>query len=247
MKKFIFFLIIVILLIFILSEFIGDKIIKGTIETNISKSLNRETKIRNLKINYLKGEAILEDIILKNKNFPDDLLSIDKIYAKLKSSSIFSDNIEINKIELDGLNINYFFNLKNAKVNDNVKSLSKSLKNDDKNPSNVKEFNIEELIIKNVKLSINSPELKISNQISLNDFEFNNVGNTQKSESYKSIIQKIINDTIETVKSKVMGGKIQNKLEKLKKIDQNEIKNNLKEKLEKNKDKIENKLKKLLN
>ena len=44
-----------------------------------------------------------------------------------------------------------------------------------------------------------------------------------------------------------MGGKIQNKLEKLKKIDQNEIKNNLKEKLEKNKDKIENKLKKLLN
>ena len=43
-----------------------------------------------------------------------------------------------------------------------------------------------------------------------------------------------------------MGGKIQNKLEKLKKIDQNEIKNN-KEKLEKNKDKIENKLKKLLN
>ena len=66
MKKFIFFLIIVILLIFILSEFIGDKIIKGTIETNISKSLNRETKIRNLKINYLKGEAILEDIILKN-------------------------------------------------------------------------------------------------------------------------------------------------------------------------------------
>ena len=128
-----------------------------------------------------------------------------------------------------------------------MKSLSKSLKNDDKNPSNAKEFNIEELIIKNVKLSINSPELKISNQISLNDFEFNNVGNTQKSESYKSIIQKIINDTIETVKSKVMGGKIQNKLEKLKKIDQNEIKNNLKEKLEKNKDKIENKLKKLLN
>ena len=53
--------------------------------------------------------------------------------------------------------------------------------------------------------------------------------------------------SIETVKSKVMGGKIQNKLEKLKKIDQNEIKNNLKEKLEKNKDKIENKLKKLLN
>ena len=69
----------------------------------------------------------------------------------------------------------------------------------------------------------------------------------RKVNSYKSIIQKIINDTIETVKSKVMGGKIQNKLEKLKKIDQNEIKNNLKEKLEKNKDKIENKLKKLLN
>ena len=109
-------------------------------------------------------------------------------------------------------------------------------------------FELDKIFINNNHMNTMLHELKISNfKYSRLMMKWSLEMKIVLAESYKSIIQKIINDTIETVKSKVMGGKIQNKLEKLKKIDQNEIKNNLKEKLEKNKDKIENKLKKLLN
>ena len=66
MKKLIF-LILLTIVFFIFSEFISDKIIKGIVEKNISNSLDRETKIENLKINYLKGEAIAKNIQLNNK------------------------------------------------------------------------------------------------------------------------------------------------------------------------------------
>ena len=54
MKKFLFFILFLIVSIYILSEFVGDKIIKGILEDNISSSLDRKTQIESLKINYLK-------------------------------------------------------------------------------------------------------------------------------------------------------------------------------------------------
>ena len=121
-------IVVLIVIFYGISEFIGDKIIKGIVEKNITNSLDRETNIESLKINYLKGEAIARNIKLNNKNFSNDLLFIEKVYVKLKSSTIFSDNIEIQKVDLNGMNLNYFFSLKNAKINDNVRSLNKTLK-----------------------------------------------------------------------------------------------------------------------
>ena len=40
-------------------EFIGDSIIKGSLESNLSNSLGRETKIDDLSISYLTGKANL--------------------------------------------------------------------------------------------------------------------------------------------------------------------------------------------
>ena len=125
-KNFIFCFIFIIS-IFILSEFVGDKIIKGILEKNISSSIDRKTEINDLKISYLKGEAIIKKISVNNKNFPNQLLTIDNAFIKLKSSSIFSNIIEINSVELDGIEFNYYFNFKKSKINDNVKSLNKSI------------------------------------------------------------------------------------------------------------------------
>ena len=158
-------LIVVILIFYGISEFIGYKLIKGIVEDNISNSLDRETKIESLKINYLKGEAVARNIKLNNKNFSGDLLFIKEVYIKLKSSTIFSDNIEIEIIDLKDMNLNYFFNLKDAKVNDNVRSLNKTLKEGSDKSTSTKYFNIEKLTVQNINLSVNSPELKVKKNI----------------------------------------------------------------------------------
>ena len=53
MKKILFFVLFLAVSIFILSEFVGDKIIKGILEKNISSSIDRKTKINDLKISFL--------------------------------------------------------------------------------------------------------------------------------------------------------------------------------------------------
>ena len=239
-------LVVIVLIFFGISEFIGDRIIKGIVEENISNSLDRKTEIESLKINYLKGEAIAKNVKLNNKNFSNDLLSIDEVYVKLKSLSIFSDNIEIQNVNLKGMNLNYYFNVKKAKINDNIRSLSKILKEDNSKSVSTKKFNIEKLTAKNISLSVNSSELKIKKKISLKNLEFKNIGNAKNSNDYKLVIREFVNQTISTIKSKVFKGKIQDKLKSIKNIDEDLIKDTLKEKLNINKDKLKNKLKKLI-
>ena len=247
MKKILFFVLFLAISIFILSEFVGDKIIKGILEKNISSSIDRKTEINDLKISYLKGEAVIKKISLNNKNFPNQLLTIENAFIKLKSSSIFSNIIEISSVELDGIEFNYYFNLKKAKINDNVKSLNKSIDSNDDESSSTKQFNIEKLNIKNIVLSVNSPDLKISQTVSLKNMEFNNVGNTQKSKSYKTIIKNFSKDAAEIVKKKFLKSNVKEKIDKLKDINEEKVKDKIKKGLEKNKDKLKDKLKKLIN
>ena len=244
MKKIIIFFIFIISLFYILSEFVGDRIIKGTLETNISNVLDRETVIENLKINYRDGDAEIYGLQIKNKNFEGYLLNLEKAYLKLDTSSIFSNNVEIESVILDGIKLNYYFNVQYTKVTDNVRSLEKTLETGSGKSTSTKYFNIKKLIAKNIVLYVNSDELKINKNISLQNLEFENVGNTPNSKNYKTILRDFAEQTIKTVKKKVLSGNLQNKL---KNIDEDQIKEKLKKKLDKNKNKLKNKLKKLLN
>ena len=133
MKKLISILIIIFLIIYVLVEFIGDSIIKSSLESNLSNSLKRETKIDDLSIGYLSGKAEIKNLKISNKDFPGILLEIKNASAKLSTTSIFGDKIEIDEFILDGIDLNYFFNLnKNLKVEDNVKSIQENLNKSDK-------------------------------------------------------------------------------------------------------------------
>ena len=247
MKKILFFVLFLALSIFTFSEFVGDKIIKRILEKNISSSIDHKTEINDLKISYLKGEAIIKKISVDNKNFPDQLRTIDNAFIKLKSSSILSNVIEINSLELDGIEFNYYFNIKKSKINDNIKSLNKSINTSEVETSKTKQFNIEKLNIKNIALNVNSPDLKIDKTVSLKNMEFNNVGNTKKSKSYKTIIKDFSKDAAETVKKKLLKSNVKEKLDKLKDLNEEKVKDKIKKEIEKNNDKLKDKLKKLIN
>jgi hypothetical protein len=250
MKKISYFIVFLILSVYILSEFIGDKFIKGVVEKNISSTLDRKVEIGSLNISYLKGEAIVENIKLYNKDFADELLNINNIHLKLNSLSIFSNVIEIDNVDIDGLNLNYYFKVKKAKVIDNIRPLNKTLKKREGQPSNNKYFNINELNVKNIVVSVNSAELNINQQIPLTNLKFTNIGNTEKSNDYKKVLKDFMDQTIKTVKSKVLNVNLKNKLKIIKNIDEDVIKKTIKEKLDLNtdifKDKLKNKLKKLI-
>ena len=77
--------------------------------------------------------------------------------------------------------------------------------------------------------------------------EFNNVGNTQKSKSYKTIIKDFSKDAAEIVKKKFLKSNVKEKIDKLKDINEEKVKDKIKKGLEKNKDKLKDKLKKLIN
>ena len=121
--------------------------------------------------------------------------------------------------------------------------LEKTLKNGGSKSTSNKYFNINKLNAKNITLNVISKELKINKSISLQNLEFENIGNTPNSKNYKKVLRDFAEQTIKTVKKKVLSGNLQNKL---KNIDEDKIKEKIKKKLEKNKNKLKNKLKKLL-
>ena len=246
MKKIISILIALIIIIYIVVEFIGDSVIKGSLESNLSNSLGRDIKIEGLSIGYLSGKAEIENLQVKNKDFPGKLLTINNAFAKLNTSSIFSDKIEIDQITLDGINLNYYFNVnKSLKVNDNVKSLKENL-NKGGNSSGSKEFIIKKLDVKNIKILANSEKLNINQQISLKDMSFENIGNTKDSKDYKTVLKDTFDKAFKSVKNKVLSGNVGNTLDKIKNIDEEKIKEKIKKELYENKDKVKDKLKKLL-
>ena len=248
MKKIISVLVVLVIAIYVLVEFIGDNIIKGSLESNITSTLDRKTTIGNLNINYLSGSAEIEDLKIQNKDFPGHLILLKKASAKLNTSSIFSEKIEIDEILINGVNLSYYFVVnKKMKINDNVKSLQKTLNKESSSPSSSKKFIIKNLRLDNIVISAKSEKLNIDKSINFENLEFKNIGNTKDSKDYKTVLKETINKVIKDMKNKVLSGNVGNALNKVKNIDQNKIKEKIKKELFQNKDKVKDKLKKLLN
>lgn len=244
MKKFFSLTAVLGILFFVLIEFLGDKLIKNILENNISSSLNRNVEIEKLNIDYLSGKASAKNITLLNKKFDGYLIGIDSINVNLDTYSIFSNNILINDVLLKNIKLNYYFNLSDQKINDNLKSLQKDLKYENTNSESNKYFNIRNLEAKNISLSVLSPELNVEKTFAISDIKLNDIGNTKNSKDYKDALKKIFNDTVDNVKNKVLND---NFLDKLYELDTDLVEEKIKEKLNLNKDKIKNKLKDLIN
>ena len=248
MKKIISVLVILILAVYVLVEFVGDSIIKGSLESNITNTLDRKTTIGDLNISYLSGSAEIEDLKIQNKDFPGHLILLKKASAKLNTSSIFSDKIEIDEILINGVNLSYYFIVNNKmKINDNVKSLQKTLNKESSASSSSKKFVIKNLKLNNIVISAKSEKLNLDKSINFENLGFKNIGNTKDSKDYKTVLKETINKAMKDMKNKVLRGNVGNALNKVKNIDQDKIKEKIKKELFQNKDKVKNKLKKLLN
>ena len=236
MKKFFGVTVTLIITLYLLIEFIGDRLIKNVLQNNISSALNREVSIENLNIDYLSGEANAKGISLLNKNFEGFFVKIENVKVELDAFSIFSNDVIINNVLLDDIKVNYYFRFADQIIDDNVRSLKKDLENKTSYSDSNKYFNIKNLDAKNISLSALSPDLDIEKTLTLKDMNFKNVGNTSDSKNYKDILKGVFNNTIELVKEKIFN---ENFLDKLENFDPKQIEIKVK-------DKLKNKLKKLI-
>ena len=236
MKKFFGVTVTLIITLYLLIEFIGDRLIKNVLQNNISSALNREVSIENLNVDYLSGEANAKGISLLNKNFEGFFVKIENVKVELDTFSIFSNDVIINNVLLDDIKVNYYFRFADQIIDDNVRSLKKDLENKTSYSDSNKYFNIKNLDAKNISLSALSPDLDIEKTLTLKDMNFKNVGNTSESKNYKDILKGVFNNTIELVKEKIFN---ENFLDKLENFDPKQIENKVK-------DKLKYKLKKLI-
>ena len=237
MKKFFSLIIILFLSFYILIEFIGDRLIKGVLESNISNSLSREVTIEKLNIDYLSGEAQAENIKLINKKFNGNLAEIKSVKVNLDAFSIFSNEILINDVQLNNINLNYYFKFAERITSDNLRNLQQDLEFKNTNSQSSKFFNIKNLDAKNINLAVLSPEFDFEKTFSIMDMNFKDIGNTKDSKDYKDTLKKVFKDMVIDVREKIMSN---NLLDTLENLDIEQIENKVK-------DKLKNKLKGLIN
>ena len=237
MKKFFSLIIILFLSFYILIEFVGDSLIKGVLESNISNSLSREVSIEKLNIDYLSGEAQAENIKLINKKFDGNLAEIKSVKVNLDAFSIFSNEILINDVQLNNINLNYYFKFAERITSDNLRNLQQDLEFKNTNSQSSKFFNIKNLDAKNINLAVLSPEFDFEKTFSIMDMNFKDIGNTKDSKDYKDTLKKVFKDMVIDVREKIMSN---NLLDTLENFDIEQIENKVK-------DKLKNKLKGLIN
>ena len=237
MKKFFSLIIILFIFFYVLIEFVGDRFIKGVLESNISNSLSREVIIEKLNIDYLSGEAQAENIKLMNKKFDGNLAEIKSVKVNLDAFSIFSNEILINDVQLNNINLNYYFKFAERITSDNLRNLQQDLEFKNTNSQSSKFFNIKNLDAKNINLAVLSPEFDFEKTFSIMDMNFKDIGNTNDSKDYKDTLKKVFKDMVIDVREKIMSN---NLLATLENLDIEQIENKVK-------DKLKNKLKGLIN
>ena len=230
MKKFLYFIFSLSIITIIFVAFFSDIIIKKTFESILSNNLNRSVKIDDFDVGYLSGEVNLKKIEINNKDFPGKLLVVERAFAKLDALSFYEDVIVIDKIVLDGINVNYFFDITN-RARSNFTSLKRTLESKTRSPRkpNDKKFLIKQLNIKDINVSASSTKLNLNQKVKLSDFKFENLGNTKESENYKTIVREMLEKAYNEIKDKLASGA----------IDQDVIKDKIK-------DKLKNKFEKLI-
>ena len=230
MKKFLIFIFSLSIISVIFVAFFSDIIIKKSFESILSNNLNRSVKIGDFDVGYLSGEVNLKQIEIDNKDFPGKLLVVEQAFAKLDALSFYEDVIVIDNIVLDGISVNYFFDITN-RARSNFTSLKRTLKSKTRSSGkpNDKKFLIKQLNIKDINVSASSTKLNLNQKVKLSDFKFENLGNTKESENYKTIVREMLEKAYNEIKDKLASGA----------IDQDVIKDKIK-------DKLKNKFEKLI-
>jgi hypothetical protein len=194
-----------------------QQVVVGNIDTSI---LGSSIKISNIEIRNLEG--------FKNKN----IIQIKNINTDFDLKSVFTNNIVVNSINIDGASLYYELILDKKDMKDNVSEFKACQKPNDKkvedkvpakpeqtNKKDNKTFVVKQLVLNNTSLKVSSEFLDITKDINLNKMSFNNVGNAETANKFKDVLKMIFDNVLLSINNEIIQGdlkdKIKNKLKNL--------------------------------
>ena len=234
MKKLLIYLLILLAIVLGLLKLFFDPIAKSLIEKNLSRDTGRLVFVESIETNFLKGSVRVNNLEVKNDKIfsRENLIVIPLIDAKLKMLKLFSGVISFENISIQNSTVNYDVIIKNGKMVDSfylVENLSKknssnqlsvqsqaakaSTKNTTANKGPQIDFVIDTLSIPKINISVLAKDFQFAKNISVDNMNFQNVGNTHDSNHYKDVMAMIVMNMAVKINNEVITGNLKKKFE----------------------------------
>jgi len=248
MRKFFIFIIILISIISVISYFTFDTILKNYVINSVSKKIEKKISLDQIKTNLFKGT-----IVVKNLSVADDsqnkkkLIEIQNTIIDINVLTLLSETVSFNKVNLDGVLINYKASIVNGKIVDNFGLINQFLDKKKKNESSInkqtqdnkekksenkkdilksnntkkegKNFVIKNLNIPSIVIQAEAKDLNFYKKLKIDSMNFQNVGNTKDSNHYKDVLAMIATNIVIKLNNESITSGLKQKFEnKIKKL-----------------------------
>lgn len=248
MRKFFIFIIILISIISVISYFTFDTILKNYVINSVSKKIEKKISLDQIKTNLFKGT-----IVVKNLSVADDsqnkkkLIEIQNTIIDINVLTLLSETVSFNKVNLDGVLINYKASIVNGKIVDNFGLINQFLDKKKKNESSInkqtqdnkekksenkkdilksnntkkedKKFVIKNLNIPLIVIQAEAKDLNFYKKLKIDSMNFQNVGNTKDSNHYKDVLAMIATNIVIKLNNESITSGLKQKFEnKIKKL-----------------------------
>ena len=248
MKKFFIFIIILISIISVASYFTFDTILKNYVINSVSKKIEKKISLDQIKTNLFKGTAVVKNLsIADNSQNKQNLIEIKNIIIEINVLSLLSETVSLNKVNLDGVVINYKATIINGKIVDNFGLINQFLDKKKKNESSAnkqlhdnkekksenkksniksndekkedKNFVIKNLNIPSIVIQAEAKDLNFYKKLKIDSMNFQNVGNTEGSNHYKDVLAMIATNIVIKLNNESITSGLKQKFEnKIKKL-----------------------------
>ena len=262
MRKFFIFIIILISIISVISYFTFDTILKNYVINSVSKKIEKKISLDQIKINLFKGTMVVKNLsVADNSQNKKNLIEIQNTIIDINVLTLLSETVSFNKVNLDGVLINYKASIVNGKIVDNFGLINQFLDKKKKNESSInkqtqdnkekksenkkdilksnntktedKNFVIKNLNIPLIVIQAEAKDLNFYKKLRIDSMNFQNVGNTKDSNHYKDVLAMIATNIVIKLNNESITSGLKQKFE-------NKIKKLMK------KDNIQNKIESLL-
>ena len=262
MRKFFIFIIILISIISVINYFTFDTILKNYVINSVSKIIEKKISLDQIKTNLFKGTIAVKNLsVADNSQNKKKLIEIQNTIIDINVLTLLSETVSFNKVNLDGVLINYKASIINGKIVDNFGLINQFLDKKKKNESSInkqtqdnkekksenkkdilksnntkkedKNFVIKNLNIPLIVIQAEAKDLNFYKKLKIDSMNFQNVGNTKDSNHYKDVLAMIATNIVIKLNNESITSGLKQKFE-------NKIKKLMK------KDNIQNKIESLL-
>ena len=248
MRKFFIFIIILISIISVINYFTFDTILKNYVINSVSKKIEKKISLDQIKTNLFKGTAVIKNLsVVDNSQNKQNLIEIQNTIIDINVLTLLSETVSFDKVNLDGVLINYKASIINGKIVDNFGLINQFLDKKKENESSInkqtqdnkekksenkkdilksnntkkedKNFVIKNLNIPLIVIQAEAKDLNFYKKLRIDSMNFQNVGNTKDSNHYKDVLAMIATNIVIKLNNESITSGLKQKFEnKIKKL-----------------------------